>query len=177
MKDSKNLVIGMLCAVICVMAVAYAAFSTTLTINGTATIDSSWCVQIKDEAVTCEKTPVSGGAAESVEATVTRESNILAKVTMKFTQPGDSASCTITFENCGNLDAKLNSITVTGDDKETPIKFEVTKPELNTKLPKTTGTQQVTIKGTYASTVESQPETLSQEVSVVAEYVQDMSTE
>ena len=36
MKDSKNLVIGMLCAVVCIMAVAYAAFSTTLTINGTA---------------------------------------------------------------------------------------------------------------------------------------------
>ena len=35
MKDSKNLVIGMLCAVVCIMAVAYAAFSATLTVTTT----------------------------------------------------------------------------------------------------------------------------------------------
>ena len=78
MKDSKNLVIGMLCAVICIMAVAYAAFSTTLTINGTASIESNWCVRIKD-APTCTKTPVTGGAADSVTATL---ENIAARVDM-----------------------------------------------------------------------------------------------
>ncbi len=175
MKDSKNLVIGMLCAVICVMAVAYAAFSTTLNINGTATIDSNWCVQIKEEELSCTPTPVDGGKPGSVTATATRDSGVLATVTMKFTQPGDKAVCTIHFENCGDLDAKLNSINVTGEDEEGPIKFTVAKPSVNDVL-EASGDEQhtVTITGTYDSTTTSQPTSLSKTVKVVAEYVQNV---
>lgn len=177
MKDNKNWVMVGLGVVICIMAVAYAAFATTLTINGTATIDSSWCVQIVNEEITCQSTPAVGGAPGSVTATATRESNILATVNMTFTQPGDTATCTIKFENCGDLKAKLNKIDITGIETETPIKFEVTKPELNTPLVAKGSNHEVTIKGTYVDTITSQPSTLSQEVNVVAEYVQDMSTD
>ena len=41
---TNNIVMGVLVAVIAVMGVAFAAFSTTLNINGTATISSSWKV-------------------------------------------------------------------------------------------------------------------------------------
>ncbi len=177
MKDSKNLVIGMLCAVICIMAVAYAAFSTTLTINGTTSIESSWCVQIKDAAISCTSTPVSGGAKESVTASAVRTSATLATVTMKFSQPGDTATCTIVFENCGSLDAKLNKLTVTGNDESGPIRFTVTGlTEGSTKLEKTTGTANVVVTGTYDTSVTSQPEggTTTKTLSVKADFGQDL---
>ena len=43
-NNHKNAMIAMLLGALVVMAVAYAAFSTALTINGTATINSSWNV-------------------------------------------------------------------------------------------------------------------------------------
>ena len=89
MKDSKNWVIGGLCAVLCIMAVAYAAFATTLTINGTASIESNWCVRIKD-APSCTKTSASG-VDDDVTATAVKDGATSATVTMKFKQPGDTA--------------------------------------------------------------------------------------
>lgn len=106
MKDSKNMVIGMLCAVVCVMAVAYAAFSTSLNVTTTATVASNWCVKVK--SASCEATPVTGGAEGSATAKATTASNALgATLEMKFTQPGDSATCTVVYENCGSLNAAI----------------------------------------------------------------------
>ena len=41
MKDKKNVLIAALIAAVVFMAVGYAAFATTLNINGKATIDSN----------------------------------------------------------------------------------------------------------------------------------------
>lgn len=109
MRDSKNMVIGMLCAVVCIMAVAYAAFSTSLTVTTTATVASNWCVRIKE--VSCpadEKKPVAGGAADSVTAEVVAKSDLSAEISMSFRQPGDQATCTVTYENCGDLNATIS---------------------------------------------------------------------
>lgn len=107
MKDSKNLVIGLLCAVVCIMAVAYAAFSTTLTINGTATISSEWNVAIT--AIECKAESVEGGQA----AAVTKDFNgTTAQFDMTFKQPGDSAYCDVTITNNGTIAAKVEKISV-----------------------------------------------------------------
>ena len=45
-KKQKNLLIGFLLAIVLVMAVGYAAFSTQLNISNTASIDSTWNVRI-----------------------------------------------------------------------------------------------------------------------------------
>ena len=47
----KSSLIMILLAVVFVMAIGYAAFSTTLNINGTAQITSSWDVHIEDIAI------------------------------------------------------------------------------------------------------------------------------
>jgi hypothetical protein len=129
MKDSKNLVIGMLCAVVCIMAVAYAAFSTTLNINGTASISSSWGVRIVDNP-TCTKT--SGADVEGatdITATVEKKSDSLATINFVFVQPGDEAECIITYENYGTLDATL-SHNITGTKDTDAIKFTITGTEV-----------------------------------------------
>ena len=108
MKDSKNLVIGLLCTVLCIMAVAYAAFSTTLTINGTASIDSTWGVEIDD--VTC--TPVAGGSV-AIDYTEPEVNGTSVTIDAGFNQPGDTLTCVVTIVNTGNLEARLESITPT----------------------------------------------------------------
>lgn len=161
MKDSKNLVIGMLCAVVCVMAVAYAAFATTLTINGTSTIASEWCVRIK-EATCPTKAPVSGGATNSVTAEASVASNALdATITMGFTQPGDTATCQVVYENCGTVDVLLTH-TITGADGTDAIDFVVTGATNNgtTELSANAGknaTHNITVQGTYKSTITEDP--------------------
>ncbi|MBQ7137164.1 MAG: hypothetical protein IJO43_04240 [Bacilli bacterium] len=107
MKDSKNLVIGLLCAVVCIMAVAYAAFATTLNVNGTATIASNWDVHISN--ISCKATPVEGGTTDA-EAVTKSFGATTAQFNMKFFQPGDSAECVVTITNSGTLDAKVSTI-------------------------------------------------------------------
>ena len=130
MKDSKNLVIGMLCAVVCIMAVAYAAFSTQLNINGTASISSSWGVRIQDgpscvfKAANEEEASAKActGTSDAMCASVEKKSDSLATVTMVFQQPGDTATCTIKYENYGSLDANLTHV-ITGTTDTKAIKW------------------------------------------------------
>ena len=111
MKDSKNIVIGLLCTVLCVMAVAYAAFSTSLEINGTATIDSTWNVAITDISCETEKGNANGVAitGPSISGVNTTE----ASIGVSFNQPGDNMTCVVTITNKGTLEAKLASIVTT----------------------------------------------------------------
>lgn len=176
MKDKKGLLVGLLCALIAIMAVGYAAFATNLKINGTATITSDWCVRIKDNP-TCVTTPVSGGSAESVTATASKVSNNTATVSIEFTQPGDQAVCTIIFENCGNIDAKLSELIITGIDEEGPIRLSVTGLTENAVLSKTTGTHTAVVTGKYDSSITSQPldSDKTKELKVTANYTQNFN--
>lgn len=146
MKDSKNLVIGMLCAVICVMAVAYAAFSTTLKINGTAGISSSWNVAI--ETITCEKSPATNAPETGIVATGNKVSSTVATFEMSFVQPGDNATCTVVYKNTGSLAATL-SHTVVGAEGTEAIEWTLTGTDGTQELAAETGTHTITVKATY----------------------------
>ena len=102
MKDKKNILIGALIFAIVVMSVGYAAFATTLNINGNATIAGSWDVEITGI------TPAITGTASDATASFTTTTATFNATLMK---PGDSITYTITIENKGNIDAKLSSIT------------------------------------------------------------------
>ena len=63
-QDQRNYIIIGLCMILVVMGVGYAAFSSLLTINGTANITNSWCVgfdNTKESAYTA-KAGITGGA-------------------------------------------------------------------------------------------------------------------
>ena len=119
----KNALIGALLAVVFVMAVGYAAFAQLLTINGTATIDSSWDVhfdraQTTSEAVAChtgvgESSNTCGSdAAGNVDpyGTIaydnTSEKPTVANLTANLKQPGDTVTFTLKPTNYGSLAAK-----------------------------------------------------------------------
>lgn len=127
MRDSKNLVIGILCAVLCVMAVAYAAFTQSLNITGTAEITGIWDVRFT--SIDCSTT----GTAKDNNSGVSQTNGLTATVDFTLTAPGDSAYCDLTVTNGGNLPAKFMSIdygTLTQAQlQESPIIITVTSPE------------------------------------------------
>ncbi len=117
-NNRKNVMIAMLLAVLVVMAVAYAAFSTALTINGTATISSSWDVKFDSTktsgtgviATTIGKT---GGTAPSGGTIAYSNGDTTATLGATLYQPGDTVVYTLTVKNSGSLAATLGTPTMT----------------------------------------------------------------
>ena len=108
----KSSLIMILLAVVFVMAIGYAAFSTTLNINGTAQITSSWDVHIEDIAVNNE---ILDG--KNISASV-GQNNLSATFQAELVSPGSGATYDVTIKNGGTLDAKLESITFVDSDNE-----------------------------------------------------------
>ena len=123
---TNNIIMGALVAVIAVMGVAFAAFSTTLTITGTANISSNWSIVFT--AGDC--TDVSKDAGAESSGTVSMESDgVTAKITANMMSPGDTLSCTITARNAGSLSATRKSWALTADPNgavTNPTAYDVT---------------------------------------------------
>lgn len=200
MKDSKNIVIGLLCTVLCVMAVAYAAFSTSLEINGTATIDSTWNVAITD--INCQTEKGATNGVEIAKPSVEGVNTTNAEIGVSFNQPGDNMTCVVTITNKGTLEAKLASIVTTpnpitnGDGKLTGDETALTIDDFihytvgegdtdtaktNAVLAKDNGTHTYTIYAEYVNVVDDAgnsvalPAVTSRQISVQFNYVQNLS--
>lgn len=127
-REMKTLVIAALVISVVAIGVGFAAFSTTLQINGTATVNTdgkTWNVLFTG----VEKTDVS---TEGIDATVPTIGNSTAgenttnaaigQITAAFTAPKQKLQYKITVTNSGSYDAKLtaasiptlDTITVTG---------------------------------------------------------------
>lgn len=127
-REMKTLVIAALVISVVAIGVGFAAFSTTLQINGTATVNTAgktWNVLFTG----VEKTDVS---TEGIDATVPTISNgtagenttnaAIGTITAAFTAPNQKLQYKITVTNSGSYDAKLtaasiptlDTITVTG---------------------------------------------------------------
>ena len=154
----KNALIGALLAVVFVMAVGYAAFAQTLTINGEATITSNWHVGFdmeKDEDVPGVVTATKTTGTTDPSGTVTYSNDQNATINATLIQPGDTVEFELTIENYGNINAQLNTPVVTAksgvDENEAPlivkqgnIIFTVTAPNPTTIAAGETATMTVT---------------------------------
>ena len=109
MKDKKKILIGILSVLVCIMAVGYALLAQELTINGRASIDSTWKVEITN--ITSKD--VVGDAVNKTDPSYTTTT---ANFSVGFIQPGDSITYDITVTNKGTLDAVVESITVNKGD-------------------------------------------------------------
>ena len=136
MKNGKNIMIAALLIAVVALAIGYAAFATTLTINGHAVIDSNWDVEI------ISITPSYSGTAVETTNSPTTPSFTATTATFDTTlkAPGDYATYTVKVKNKGTITAKLNSITpsdFTTLNAATPavIKYSITsQPALNSTL-------------------------------------------
>ena len=106
-RKSKGIIIGVLCAVIIFMSIGFAALSTRLTINGSASLSDIWNVQIID----ITKKEASTGVTEAANTPTFTSTTATFDVALK--EPGDYVIYTITVKNKGTLDATLSKITET----------------------------------------------------------------
>ena len=117
-STQRNYIIIGLCAILVIMGVGYAAFSSQLKITGTSNIDSTWDVQITD----IQSSVVVGTPTNQIEPT---HDKLSATFHTKLYKPNDTMKYDITVSNLGSLDAKLDKINVP-ENESTAISYEVT---------------------------------------------------
>ena len=146
------------------MAIAFAAFSTTLNITASSSIDSSFKIRITKVVTknvvgkaTSEYAPIFSGTAVTFN-------------TLLYS-PSDSLTYEVTVVNEGSLDAKLDSIEMT-DSKNPAINFELGNINENDLLESLDEiTFDVTVS--YNENIISQPNDLSSALTVKLNYVQN----
>ena len=163
---TKNKIVIIMCCLIFVMVIGYAAFSTNLNINGTANIASTW----KVEFTNIEEVSKSSGVTVKTAPTA---SGTMATFDVAFTSPGDSIEYDITIKNNGTLDAVIDSIKTT-DTGSDAIKFEISGVTEGDTLAKQ-ATTKVKVKISYDSSVTTQPTSLSRTLTLNIIYVQNVS--
>ena len=166
MENKKKIMIGILSVLVCIMAVGYALLAQELTINGSASIDSTWRVEITN--ITSKD--VVGDAINKVDPSYTATT---ANFSAGFTQPGDSITYDITVTNKGTLDAVVESITVNKGDNPA-ITYTTSGLKRGDKLAKNNGTNTLTIKVDYDSSVTTQPTSTTNNITVTINYQQDL---
>ena len=141
----KNVLIVALVAVVLVMAVGYAAFAQTLTINSKATVteqSQNWNVHYdttkKTGAGVVDATTGTGGTAAPLGTIGYDPTGQTATINATLNQPGDKVKFTLTIKNDGTINASLADpvvATVEGDENVDPlivkkgnIIFTVTRP-------------------------------------------------
>lgn len=201
--SKKSIMMFSLCVGIAVMAIAYAAFSTTLNITTTATQSGTFDPRLTGCSCTVKNDDLSGvtlpsdytcsptGTALSTkggEATISvGQSDVNGDgKTTGFLQPGDVVTCTFSVKNNGNLKIKANgnaSCTVRGgvhstagtesSSLSTPLYYTVSWKK-TALAAGATATNDITIVMGYSSNITSQPTTTSGGVVCSFPYAQNI---
>ncbi len=166
MENNKKIIITVLSVLVVAMAVGYALLAQELTINGSASIDSTWRVEITNIA----SKDVVGDAVNKTDPSYTATT---ANFSVGLTQPGDSITYDITVTNKGTLDAVVESITVNKGDNPA-ITYTTSGLKRGDKIAKNNGTNTLTVKVDYDSNVTSQPASTTNNITVTINYGQDL---
>ena len=110
-KDRKKGIIAVVALIVAVLAlgVGFAAYSQTLTINGSGEVKaSSW--QVRFENLSSVNT--TGTANEVTAPTINTNDTNIGEYDVTFQTPGDSISYTFDIANNGTFDAEISSISI-----------------------------------------------------------------
>ena len=161
-RKKNNIIIGSLLAVVLLMAVGYAAFSSVLNISGTGSITSSWNIKITN----VEVSNIVGDASDGIGTTF---EDLTATINSNLVSPGDSITYDVTVRNDGSLDAVLTNINLS-ESTNPAISFSTSNLEAGAEL-KTGGEAILKVTITY-NDVTSQPENTSANLNVTLTYEQ-----
>ena len=158
----RNYIIAGLCMILVIMGVGYAAFSSQLKISGTSNITSNWSVKITDiQSKVVNGTPTNASEPTHTDTTATFRT--------RLTNPGDTMQYDVTVLNEGDIDAKLDKITIP-ESTNPAIGFEVSGIEEGSLLEaKQTSILTVTVK---YNDVTEQPSNLTADLKVTLDYSQ-----
>ena len=158
----RNYIIVGLCAILVIMAVGYAAFQSQLKISGTSNISSNWSVKIIDiQSKVVSGSPTNAKSPSYTDTTATFKTNLVS--------PGDTMQYDVTVSNEGNIDAKLDKITVP-ESANPAIGFEVSGIEEGSLL-EAGNTALLTVIVKYNEVTE-QPDELTADLKVTLDYSQ-----
>ena len=159
-RDKRNYLIIALCAILVVMGVGYAAFSSLLTINGTANISNSWCVGFDNTQTSAMQ--ITKGLSTGTQPTGSMSysgtacgTNLVpnSSLAAHFYQPGDQIEYTLTITNKSTVTAAIKSILVDNESvtsnttkKKDNITYIVEMPESTTLAPNASTTMKVIAK-------------------------------
>lgn len=112
-KDRGGRILGIIaiCIAVAGLTVAYAALSSSLSINGTATVTpAQWGVSFDAASLSTPTLANSGltGAA-SITTAPTISTTQITGYDLSLTKPGDSVTYTFDVKNTGTIDAKINT--------------------------------------------------------------------
>ena len=161
-RTQRNYIIAGLCMILVIMGVGYAAFSSQLKISGTSNITSNWSVKITDiQSKVVNGTPTNVSEPTHTDTTATFRT--------RLTNPGDTMQYDVTVLNEGDIDAKLDKITIP-ESTNPAIGFEVSGIEERSLLrSKETAILTVTVK---YNDVTEQPSNLTADLEVTLDYSQ-----
>lgn len=123
MKNSKFLVpvIIVLAVAIISLGIAFAAFSTTLNINGSATVESStWEIvyegktDVNSILTNGKETVLTGSASEVTHPTIKNNATEVSTYSVVLRTPGDSVTYNFKVHNKGDYNANISSLTIAG---------------------------------------------------------------
>ena len=149
MNDKKKIIIGTLCALIMIMAVGYALLSQQLSITGSASITSSWQVEITN----ITEKERHGGVTEKSKSYDAMTANF----NVGFTSPGDYITYEVEVSNLGTLDAVIERVNVVTDDN--PAIIYTTSGIKRGDVIEHNSKKYLTVRIEYDSSVTSQPQT------------------
>lgn len=110
-RGAKVIAIVALLIAVVGLTVGYAAYSSTLTINGTATVDpASWKVNFDYKNGNSLTGTIKGHATENTAPTL--EDTTISGFDVTLTAPGDSVTYNFLIKNSGTLNAKLANFTM-----------------------------------------------------------------
>ena len=161
-RTQRNYIIAGLCMILVIMGVGYAAFQSQLKISGTSNITSNWSVKITDiQSKVVNGTPTNASEPTHTDTTATFRT--------RLTNPGDTMQYDVTVLNEGDIDAKLDKITIP-ESTNPAIGFEVSGIEEGSLLEaKQTAILTVTVK---YNDVTEQPSNLTADLEVTLDYSQ-----
>ena len=161
-RTQRNYIIAGLCMILVIMGVGYAAFQSQLKISGTSNITSNWSVKITD----IQSKVISGNPTNASEPTHT---DTTATFRTTLTSPGDTMQYDVTVLNEGDIDAKLDKITIP-ESTNPAIGFEVSGIEEGSLL-KSRETAILTVTVKYNDVTE-QPSNLTADLEITLDYSQ-----
>lgn len=146
-NKTKNILIAVLVIGLVSMTVAYAAFTTQLTISSTAKVNNTkWDIRFTNWAQQTVNNLNGGTSEATVKASPSVAATSITGIEVTFKKPGDAVRFTFDIENQGDIDAKLNSVsgmTETKSGVTKTVKCANATPTANTaafELAKKTGT-------------------------------------
>ena len=185
-KEKKNLVMIALCVAIGIMGIAYAAFSTTINVEGTVEAVGDFAVAFQETGASCVGTPAGTATPTPVAVptidgrTIRFAANTESATNFALYTPGDTITCTFPVKNTGDLAAKYTSYSVTDglNETSTPIAIAISEEGTDTLVREETlqagDTQNVIVVFTYNWAEEEQPEITSKAFEINFNFVQDV---